>query len=98
MMRIAQVAPLYESVPLRRLAQRHGWRLRVEKSRMRSPQARGEGGYRLFDVPHNAVWCTAGSPMSIVPCWARSNAFYGTYRQDRRPSSADEAGDSHNGV
>jgi hypothetical protein len=38
---------------VRRLARRYG--LRLEKSRIRTPQARGYGGYRLFDVPHNAV-------------------------------------------
>jgi hypothetical protein len=38
---------------LRRLAQRRG--LRLEKSRIRIPQARGYGGYRLFDVQYNAI-------------------------------------------
>lgn len=38
---------------VRRLAQQHG--LRFEKSRTRTPQALGYGGYRLFDVSHNAV-------------------------------------------
>jgi hypothetical protein len=38
---------------VRRLAHQQG--LRLEKSRIRTPQARGYGGYRLVDVPHNAV-------------------------------------------
>jgi hypothetical protein len=38
---------------LRRLAHRHG--VLLEKSRLRTPEARGYGGYRLVDVPHNAV-------------------------------------------
>jgi hypothetical protein len=38
---------------LRRLARRYG--LRLEKSRIRTPRARGYGGYRLFDVEHQAV-------------------------------------------
>jgi hypothetical protein len=38
---------------VRRLAQRLGWRL--QKSRIRTPQARGYGGYMLIDVQHHAV-------------------------------------------
>jgi hypothetical protein len=79
---------------LRRLAQRHG--LRLEKSRIRTPQARGYGGYSLFDVQHNAI-VYGGVPLSIVPCWTRSNAFYSNYRLYRRPNNADEAGNSHDG-
>jgi hypothetical protein len=38
---------------VRRLARQQGFRL--EKSRIRTPQARGYGGYRLVDVQHNLV-------------------------------------------
>jgi hypothetical protein len=38
---------------LRRLAQRLG--LRLQKSRIRTPEARGYGGYMLINVQHNAV-------------------------------------------
>jgi hypothetical protein len=38
---------------LRRLARRYG--LRLEKSRIRTPQARGYGRYRLIDVQRHAV-------------------------------------------
>jgi hypothetical protein len=38
---------------VRRLAQQQG--LRLEKSRIRTPQARGYGGYRLWTAEHTAV-------------------------------------------
>jgi hypothetical protein len=38
---------------VRRLARRYG--LRLEKSRLRTPQARGDGGYRLCNAQHAAV-------------------------------------------
>jgi hypothetical protein len=40
---------------LRRLAQQQG--LRLEKSRSRTPQTKGYGGYQLWNAQHTTVIC-----------------------------------------
>jgi hypothetical protein len=78
---------------VRRLAHQHG--LRLEKSRIRTPQARGYGGYRLWNAPHTAV-AYGGIPYPYSATLDDIKDFL-TQLPPRPPSSPDTAVGSHDG-
>jgi hypothetical protein len=80
---------------LRRLAQQYG--LRLEKCRIRTLQARGYGGYRLFDVQHQAV-AYGGIPYAYCATLDNIEHFLTQLPSRPPPYSADEVGGSHEGL
>ena len=79
---------------VRRLAHRHG--LRLEKSRIRSPHAKGYGGYRLVEVPHHTV--VYGSIPHAYGATLDDIEHFLTQLQPLPTPSPDEAGGSHDGL
>jgi hypothetical protein len=80
---------------VRRLAHRH--ELRLEKSRIHSPQAKGYGGYRLVEVQHHTV--VYGSiPHAYGATLDDIEHFLTLLPPIPPPPSPDEAGGSHDGL
>jgi hypothetical protein len=80
---------------LRCLARRYG--LRLEKSRVRTPQARGYGGYWLCNAQHAAV-VYGGIPFEYCATLDAIERFLRRpLPEDPHPTSADGAGGRHGG-
>jgi hypothetical protein len=80
---------------LRRLARRYG--LWLETSRLRTSQAQGDGSYRLCNAPHTAV-VYGGIPDEYSATLDDIERFVRPPLPEApRPTSANDAGDRHDG-